>query len=186
VLGTDYRNTAEIVEFASRLVERDVIPDIEGGLAADVADTPRRGPRPVVSVYPSRAVHDRSLVERVHRIVADGEASGRDVRYGDIGVLALHAWHADDAAAALRAAGIPTIDLADDDGTTVDAVKVGTIKRAKGLEFAEVLVVRTPPHLVQAGHAPHDDAAAEREALQRRELYVAMTRARDGLWVGVA
>ena len=67
-----------------------------------------------------------------------------------------------------------------------DAVKVGTIKRSKGLEFTEVLVVRTPPHLVQAGVVDPDEAAAERRLLQRRELYVAMTRAREGLWVGVA
>lgn len=186
VLSTNYRNTAEIVEFAARLVETDRVADIEGGVAADVADVPRHGPRPLVTVFPTRALHDRSLVDRVRRIVDDAAAEGRPVRYGDIGVLALHAWHASDAAAALRAAGIPTIDLAEYDGTPVDAVKVGTIKRAKGLEFAEVLVVRTPPHLVRRDHAPHDDAAAEREALQRRELYVAMTRARDGLWVGVA
>jgi ATP-dependent exoDNAse (exonuclease V) beta subunit len=49
-----------------------------------------------------------------------------------------------------------------------------------------VLVVRTPPYLLQAGPPTLDDAAAERTALQRRELFVAMTRARAGLWVGVA
>jgi superfamily I DNA/RNA helicase len=40
----------------------------------------------------------------------------------------------------LEAAGIPAIDLAKYDGRTVLAVKVGTIKRAKGLEFEHVLV----------------------------------------------
>ncbi|WP_246046153.1 ATP-binding domain-containing protein [Rarobacter faecitabidus] len=30
-----------------------------------------------------------------------------------------------------------------------------------------------------------DEATREKETLLRRELYVAMTRARDGLWVGV-
>jgi len=140
----------------------------------------------VHTVFPSRAVHDRSLVERVKRIVADGEESGRGVRFEDIGVLALYAWQAAEAAEALRAAGIPTVDLAGYDGTTADAVQVGTIARAKGLEFAEVLVVRTPSYLWQAAPPTLDGAAEERTALQRRELFVAMTRARDGLWVGVA
>lgn len=36
-----------------------------------------------------------------------------------------------------------------------------------------------------SGTAPADDAEHERWDLTRRELYVAMTRARDGLWVGV-
>lgn len=187
VLTTNHRTTAEISDFAARVVHGDRFVDLEGTPTdGDAALTPRRGPRPVSTVFPSRAVHDRSLVERVRRIVADAEASGRDVRLGDIGVLALHAWHAQEAAEALEGAGIPTIDLADDDGTPVDAVKVGTIKRAKGLEFAEVLVVRTPPYLLQSSPATLDAAAEERTALQRRELYVGMTRARDGLWVGVA
>lgn len=187
VLDTNYRTTAEISTFANLLVRNDTHTDIEGAtVGADVADSPRSGPRPVHTVFPSRAVHDRSLVERVRRIVAEAEESGRGARLGDIGVLALHAWHAREAAEALEEAGIPTLDLAEYDGTPVDAVKVGTIRRAKGLEFSEVLVVRTPPYLVQTDAPGIDDAASERAALQRRELYVAMTRARDGLWVGVA
>lgn len=187
VLTTNYRTTAEIADFAARVVSGDRHVDLEGATTgADAAVTPRRGPRPVYTVFPSRAVHDRSLVERVRRIVADAEESGRGVRLGDIGVLALYAWHAKEAAEALEDAGIPTIDLSDYDGTPVDAVKVGTIKRAKGLEFAEVLVVRTPPYLLQAAPATLDEAVEERTILQRRELYVGMTRARDGLWIGVA
>jgi superfamily I DNA/RNA helicase len=187
VLDTNYRTTAEIAGFAGLVVRGDRYVDLEGAPAtAESAATPRRGPRPVHTVFPSRAVHDRSLVERVRRIVAEAEENGSGAVLGDIGVLALYAWHAREAAEALEEAGIPTIDLAAYDGTPVEAVKVGTIKRAKGLEFSEVLVVRTPPYLVQPGGATLDEAAEERAALQRRELFVAMTRARDGLWVGVA
>ena len=184
VLTRNYRNTVEIADFAAALVADDPVTDIEGGPAAERAEVVRHGSRPVYTVFPSRSVHDRSLVERVRRIVADSTGS---TGYGDIGVLALYSWHAREAAEALEAAGIPTVQLEKYDGKTVGAVKVGTIKRAKGLEFKDVLVVRTPPHLVQAGLVPEaDDAALERRELQRRELYVAMTRARDGLWVGVA
>jgi len=185
VLTRNYRNTVEIAAFAAGLVADDEIIDIEGGPArSEPAEIVRRGPRPVYTVFPSRSVHDKSLVERVRRIVADSEGA---TGFGDIGVLALYTWHAQEAADALAEAGIPTIQLDKYDGHSVDAVKVGTIKRAKGLEFKEVLVVRTPPHLVQTELDPRaDDAALERRDLQRRELYVAMTRARDGLWVGVA
>jgi superfamily I DNA/RNA helicase len=65
-------------------------------------------------------------------------------------------------------------------------VKVGTIKRAKGLEFKQVLVARANAALLETAWASTDEAAAERRELDRRELYVAMTRARDGVWVGVA
>ncbi|HEU0206986.1 MAG TPA: UvrD-helicase domain-containing protein [Pseudolysinimonas sp.] len=185
VLTRNYRNTVEIAEFAAALVADDEVADIEGGPArSEPAEIMRRGPRPVSTVFPSRSVHDKSLVERVRRIVEDSDGA---TGLGDIGVLALYSWHAKEAADALAEAGIPTIQLDKYDGHPVDAVKVGTIKRAKGLEFTEVLVVRTPPHLVQTELDPRvDDAARERRDLQRRELYVAMTRARDGLWVGVA
>lgn len=185
VLSRNYRTTAEIADFAAGLITDDEVTDIEGGSARSGAtETLRHGPRPMYTVFPSRSVHDKSLVERVRRIIADANG-GKTL--GDIGVLALYSWHAKEAAEALEEAGIPTIQLEKYDGTPVDKVKVGTIKRAKGLEFKDVLVVRTPPHLVQPGLVPDtDDAALERRELQRRELYVAMTRARDGLWVGVA
>jgi hypothetical protein len=185
VLNRNYRNTAEIADFAAGLIAGDEVTDIEGGLAAsEPAETMRHGVRPMYTVFPSRSVHDKSLVERVRRIIADSDG---EKTLGDIGVLALYSWHAKEAAEALEEAGIPTIPLEKYDGKPVDKVKVGTIKRAKGLEFKDVLVVRTPPHLVQPGLVPEtDDAARERRELQRRELYVAMTRARDGLWVGVA
>jgi hypothetical protein len=183
LLSTNYRNSAEIIEFANSLVQGDQAPDIEGvGEPDPPATVLRRGARPVYTVFSSRSVHDTSLVERIRRVVAENAGT----TFGDIGVLALYSWHAREAAEALAAAGIPTVELEKYDGQPVDAVKVGTIKRSKGLEFTEVLVVRTPPHLVQAGVVDPDEAAAERRLLQRRELYVAMTRAREGLWVGVA
>jgi hypothetical protein len=185
VLNRNYRNTIQIAHFAAGLIEGDQVVDIESGAPVDdSAKVGRRGARPVYTVFPSRYTHDSSLVERVQRIIEDSDGT---TGYGDIGVLALYPWHAREAADALEAAGIPVIQLEKYDGTPTDAVKFGTIKRAKGLEFKEVLVVRTPPHLVQPEAGPDaDDAALERRSLQRRELYVAMTRARDGLWVGVA
>jgi len=64
-------------------------------------------------------------------------------------------------------------------------VKVGTIKRAKGLEFKQVLMADVEVDWIGEADAPTVGAERERWELRRRELYVAMTRARDGLWVGV-
>lgn len=185
VLATNYRNTAEIVDFATRLVDGDEIDDIEGvttaSVAAQLPDVLRTGSAPVVRMFPSRSEHDASVVAHVRaRLEADA-----GVGPGDIAVLALRHAHAREAAIALETAGIRTMDLEDYDGTTTPAVKIGTIKRAKGLEFKEVLVVRAPGELLD-GEPGDDDGLAERRDLERRELYVALTRARDGIWVGVA
>jgi superfamily I DNA/RNA helicase len=67
---------------------------------------------------------------------------------------------------------------------TSDAVKVGTFKRAKGLEFKYVflpaLTDGPSTRWVDEGESAH----RERVERERRELFVGMTRARDGLWLG--
>ena len=81
--------------------------------------------------------------------------------------------------ALLRRSGIPVLDLVDYDEHPPTPCKVGTVKRAKGLEFGQVFLPRVESYLIS-------DGAAEPERVQRerRELFVAMTRARDELWMG--
>jgi superfamily I DNA/RNA helicase len=71
------------------------------------------------------------------------------------------------------------------DGSPVEALKMGTIKRSKGLEFKQVSLPDVRAHQFGDAEPPTDGAEPERWERLRRELYVAMTRARDGLWVGM-
>lgn len=182
VLSRNYRNTAEILQFASQLIEGDEFYDIEG--VAAHGDRPvevmRHGPKPVVDRFPSRARHDSSLVEHVQKLMSSG------TRPGDIGILTHTRYAVTDVCGLLTTAGIKWVNLLDYDGKPTDAVKIGTIKRAKGLEFKQVLIVRTPSRLMQTSPVNQESVENERREFDRRELYVAMTRARDGLWVGVA
>lgn len=111
-------------------------------------------------------------------------ASGVD--HGDIGVLTATNRDALALLAALRAAGIDGIELESYTGLTAPLVKVGTIKRAKGLEFKQVLLARVDGSLLAPVAEGLDDGELERREIERRELYVGMTRARDGLWLGYA
>lgn len=104
---------------------------------------------------------------------------------GDMAVLVRTRAELDRYSSVLCRAGIPYVDLQDYDGTTSDRVKVGTFKRAKGLEFKFVLIPglradSVPP--LWPGES--EDSHRERAERERRELYVGMTRARDGLWLG--
>jgi len=103
---------------------------------------------------------------------------------GDVGILTATNPQADKVTAVLDAAGVPSVSLKHYAGKSSDRVRVGTIKRAKGLEFKQVLLPHVPAKLL--GDAPDTESVAvrERRELDRRELYVGMTRARDGLWVG--
>ena len=182
IMTTNYRNTVEIAEFAASMVLGDELMDIEGVPSKpDVATAViRHGMRPRVSRFNSRAGHDRSLVAQVQALISAGTSGG------DIAVLTQTPFVAGEVLEALAEAGIPAMDLVDYDGRVSSSVKVGTIKRAKGLEFKQVLVARASAQLLETAWSSTDEAAAERRELDRRELYVAMTRARDGVWVGVA
>lgn len=172
VMNTNYRNTREIFEFAGTLVEKDEFADLEGSVQVgdSVTEKVRSGPSPVSLQFSGRGDHDRALIEHLRSL---------ETPIGDVGVLCLETYKVNEIAAALRGAGIPYISLDDYKGRPINALKLGTVKRAKGLEFKQVAIGRVKPSLLRAS-ASTDEV----EALQRRELYVAMTRARDGLWVG--
>lgn len=182
VLSVNYRNTAQILRFASRMVEGDEFSDIEGttSLGDPTESVPRSGPEPVRVFCRTVEEHDVLLVERVRSAIKEVGTT-----LGDVGVLCVSRDGVRRAVGTLLDAGLPVVELDEYDGRPVEAVKVGTVKRAKGLEFKQVLLA----HVVQEWlkPAPTGDGAQAREAwaLRRRELYVAMTRARDGLWVGI-
>ncbi|WP_420364271.1 UvrD-helicase domain-containing protein [Curtobacterium sp. L3-7] len=181
VLDVNHRNTAEILEFAKQMVADDQFVDIEGvdGAGDAVSDVTRSGPQPAVRRFADRAAHDAALlarVEEVLRLVGTGR--------GDVGILTATNPQADKVMAVLDAAGVPSVSLKHYTGKSSDRVRVGTIKRAKGLEFKQVLLPHVPAKLLADAPDTESVAARERRELDRRELYVGMTRARDGLWVG--
>lgn len=182
VMDVNYRNTAQILDFASRVVAGDEYADIEGAIARGDAPSmvPRQGPEPTIERCVNATERDARMVERARAVLREVGTSP-----GDLGVLCVNRNGARRAAEALRRAGAEVIDLEKYDGTTSDAIKVGTIKRAKGLEFKQVLLPDVRARDIGEAAPPSDAAERERWDLLRRELYVAMTRARDGLWLGV-
>src|SRR5690606_34940170 len=79
----------------------------------------------------------------------------------------------------LGAAGFATMSLDDYDGTQHDAVKVGTVHRAKGMDFAAVFHITTEPAIP----ATVRGATRDRLELAARQKLVAVTRARDYAWL---
>lgn len=88
------------------------------------------------------------------------------------------------------AVGVEWQNLAREDQRTRDGVQMGTMHRAKGLEFKVVLVLGCDDGVLpnRAAFQGIDDPVEVEEAIERERnlLYAAMTRARDGLvltWV---
>ncbi|MBO1031394.1 UvrD-helicase domain-containing protein [Tessaracoccus sp. SD287] len=181
VLDVNYRNTAQIVSFAQRLVDGSEYADIEGVVSQGdrPSSVPRSGPEPVISRFSGWRQMNEAMLARIADVTKEVSTG-----LGDVAVLCLTRRSAQAAATVLQKAGVPVVELEKYTGKPVDAVKVGTIKRAKGLEFKQVLIpdIRQNQTSMQP---PAAESAFERWELTRRELYVAMIRARDGLWVGI-
>lgn len=182
ILDVNHRNTRQIADFARRLVEDDIVTDIEGTDAAGdtVAAITRTGPEPVLRHFTEPKDLDRALVAAVRSAVRGG------TRTGDIGILAPTNAAANRVIGILRRERLPAASIERYTGQTTSNIKVGTIKRAKGLEFKHVFLTDIPARLLAQELEAENESALERRRLDLRELYVGMTRARDQLWVGVS
>ena len=133
------------------------------------------------------------LVERVDRAAAEAHLVARTrvlverigTPAGGIAVLTTTLDAARRAEAALRAAGLPVVPLEQRDGARAEAIVVGTMRWAAGLEFGHVLIPHVAAALLEGFGPSADDVAHEHWALGRIELSSAASRARDGLWLGV-
>jgi len=180
VLRHNYRNTIEILAEAGRIIANDTFEDLDGlPISADDAGTASRHGHLAQKTYAESAADlDIALVSMLERSFASG------INWGDLAVLVERRKDLKHYRRVLEDHDVPAFELTEYDGVTTDHVKIGTIKRAKGLEFKYVLL----PGLSEQPPAPlpgeTHDSYIERCARWRRELYVAMTRARDGLWLG--
>ncbi len=185
VLRHNYRNTREIITAANRIVAGRPFDDGDDEHQqvdpTDRIDVSRTGEAPVIRRFETIDDHDQELT------VAISDLAGReDTDLGDIAVLVPTNPLARNYAASIADLGLACRPLDRYDGTPSSEVKVGTFKRAKGLEFKHVLVPRAEPGVLRDEPLSREDAATHQERLDRtrRELFVAVTRARDSVWIG--
>lgn len=184
VLRINYRTTEQIRRAADRIAAQATDDLDEGTEDRSRTRSLLRGPSPTFAEHLDRAAELADAVRWVK------ECRGRGLAPEDIAIFARTGKRADETLARLSAEGIAAAGL-DDEHAMPGAVQVGTMHRAKGLEFKAVLVVDAgaealpSPGLLRAALDPQDrDNALARE---RQLLYVAMTRARDLLrltWTG--
>jgi superfamily I DNA/RNA helicase len=182
VLRTNYRNTAEIIEAAMAITGNEEVDDLGDAYTRGEAEAaaPRLGVRPILVRCAGIDDEARFIVDQIRLLTGSGA-----IGLGDIAVSAATNHQSEEIARRLKVAGLPTIKLEDYKGTPVDRVKVGTHFRIKGLEFRLVFLP-----CLGAGDFPRRPAPgqsveelAEQRSLALSQLFVAMTRARDGLFL---
>ncbi|HEY2279224.1 MAG TPA: 3'-5' exonuclease [Streptosporangiaceae bacterium] len=182
VLNRNYRNGERILRYALAVVAGDQFDDLDTEPVRGRRDLQAARPGgTVVEVTGGRVAQGARMREHIRELHdQDG------VRYGDMAVLAPGNTVAARWRNVLVDGEIPVISLEEYTGTRRDQVKVGTFHRAKGLEFAHVFIPARDRYPRPRSAAESDDACRERTELERRVLFVAMTRARDGLWLGLS
>ena len=185
VLRLNYRNTREILAAANRVVAGRPFDDGDDELLTLDPETrlevSRSGQHPSIEGFASVDDHDEALMLAMEAISARA-----DTELGDIAVLVPSNSLVRRYAARITDLGMACQTLDRYDGRPSSTVKVGTFKRSKGLEFKHVLIPRAEPAMLREAPGEGEDASSYEERLDRtrRELFVALTRARDTVWVG--
>ncbi len=181
VLRINYRTTDQIRRAADRILESSCDDLDEGAERRDGTRSLLRGPAPELCGFASQAEEADWIAERI-RLLGD-----RGLAPNDIAVFARSRNALDALRARLDQRGIPRRELSDADTGGVQGVNLGTMHRAKGLEFKAVFVAGCSKGQLPARSAQRSTAdEADREIALSRErslLYVSLTRARDEAFV---
>lgn len=181
-LNINYRTTAEILGWSLGLLRGEPIDDMEGGLDSIAGcKSYVHGQPPALSGHSSADAEAKAIATSVKGWIDEGIAPS------EIGIAVRAKWVISKIESALRAAKVDNVDLAKaTDG--VNAVRVGTMHRVKGLEFRCMCVAGVSAKLVPAANAVtpiEDDKQTHQQDLERERclLFVACTRAREELLV---
>lgn len=177
-LTLNYRTTAQNLHYA--------VSVLAGGSYVDLEDAPeesndyrsaRSGPPPLIVECETLTAELEAAADTVHRWLATGDAPET------IGILVRDAKQAGQVTRGLKDRDI-SVRLVDHGALRQGQPLVMTMHRAKGMEFARVLLFGVNDGLIPAEYLLKNLSEADRADVLLRErslLYVAATRARDEL-----
>lgn len=170
-LKINYRTSEEIRKYAQAILNGVEIDDLDGNVARIDGDhSAFKGPEPKIVPCNSLDEEAEQVVDWVQELLKDGKYATHEICVTPYKPMIR---------SALGDAGIDTHQLKpreDDPGVDVPGIRMGTIKRIKGLEFKAVALACAD------GSDPINDLE-NATILDRCERYVAATRAREQLLV---
>jgi hypothetical protein len=175
-LKVNYRTTEQIRRFADRLMAAELAAD-DGEVEARDTVSLLSGPEPEVLGFPSVDEEIEGVAAWLKRLVDQG------CQPRDIGVFGRTEVIVERAQQALDRCGVSWVNLKDDEAVAEGAAAVGTMHRAKGLEFKFVVAMgceqgQLPLAVALSSQVDLADVESAREQ-ERGLLYVALTRARE-------
>lgn len=182
VLRVNYRNTREIIAAAMACTGSEPVDDLgDTFLRGEAeAEAQRDGIKPFLVCAGDFQAQINYVAERVKRLCSTAE-----IATSDIGVFVAHNNIVRRTISGLNQEGIQSESLASFSGYSNGRLKVGTFHRAKGLEFKVVFLLGISANEFPGPRKRGQTEAEyeERRTLEMSQLFVAMTRARDGLFI---
>ena len=178
VLRRNYRNTREILKFADDFLRAGGAPEAGDDDDPTAFVPPETAARSGPPVDVRRFHSDTAALEAVAKALQRSHDEG--IAWSDMAVLSGNKTALSDMANLIEEMGVPTLDLRDRKRGTPrprGEVRLSTLQLAKGLEFARVYIMGVDD--IKGG--PGTD-----ETLQRRLLYVGMTRATEQLKIAMS
>lgn len=173
-LKINYRTSEQIRKYAQAILSGVDVDDLDGNAASIAGDhSAFKGPEPKIVSCESLKAEAKVVVEWVEGLIKDGKYATHEICVTPYKPMIR---------SALGEAGIDTHQLKpreDDPGIDVPGIRLGTIKRIKGLEFKAIA-------MACADNSDPINDLANAEILDRCERYVAATRAREVLLVTVS
>lgn len=178
-LSLNYRITAQNLRFAMAILDGGDYVDLEERAEVTGYRSARSGPAPAVEAVESLVAELDMIADRI-RSWCDGGATP-----GTIAVLVADKFQRERVVNALNERGVPARAV-DRDRPGEGRVLVMTMRRAKGMEFAKVVLADGGSQSAAEKVRLNDLDAIERQDAELRArslVYVAATRARDELLV---
>lgn len=174
-LTKNYRNRQTVLKLAAALPGARPVEDSDTRERHSLELTDAALPDGFAERWVCTAAELNEQIRRqLDRIVARG------ISLSDTAIITITNAEAEAILRLLRRSGIAAQALVDYRCADSDAgVKVGTVYRAKGLDFRAVIHPCTEPA------PPTTEAERERYELTMRQQFVAVTRARDYVWLGI-
>jgi len=172
-LKINYRTSQQIRQWAHQILIGMEIDDLNGGVASTIGDRSAfRGPDPTVVRCATQQIEADAVVKWVSDLLEKHHLASHEICVTP---------YKPEIRSALAAAGIPTYELKprqEDPGSNEPGIRLGSMRRIKGLEFRAVAMACSDPADVL--NRKDGDAA------DRCQRYVAASRAREYLLVTLA
>jgi superfamily I DNA/RNA helicase len=170
-LKINYRTSEQIRKFAQGILKGMEIDDLDGGVATTIGDhSVFKGPEPMIERCQDENAEADAIVAWAQMLMKDHGLATHEICVTP---------YKPNIRTALSAAKIATFELKpreEDPGSNEPGIRMGTMKRIKGLEFRAIAMACADPNDPM-------NHIADAEPRQRCERYVAATRAREHLLI---